>query len=149
VAKIAAIQKLTELPKDFSALEAEATREGFRFLEKLRTEWESGRNCFNQPGEVVFGVFAGEKLIAIGGLNIDTFVNEAFVGRIRHLYTSKEYRRKGLGTTLIQKLIEHGTKTFKTIRLRTDTTAAAKFYEGMGFRAINDETATHEWTPET
>jgi len=139
------IQLITELPNDFSVLESESKRDGFRFLEKMRLEWDSGKDRFNKTGEALYGIFADGRLVAIGGVNLDPYATEPSIGRVRHLYVLKEYRKQGLGATLVKKILENGSKYFSRVRLRTDTVAAAKFYENFGFETVTDESASHQW----
>ncbi|WP_408009359.1 hypothetical protein ACJROX_03310 [Pseudalkalibacillus sp. A8] len=49
-------------------------------------EYENGKNTFHKPGEALFVVFTPEnKLIAIGGLNIDPYADDPKVERLRRL----------------------------------------------------------------
>ncbi len=49
----------------------ESKDEGFYFLIKLISEYENKINTFNKTGECLYGIFQGEKLIGIGGLNVN------------------------------------------------------------------------------
>lgn len=138
-------QLITDFPSDFLILETESKIEGFKFLEKMRLEWDSEKNRFNKVGEALYGVFEGDKLVAIGGINLDPYANGDSIGRVRHLYVLKAYRKHGLGTALVKKILEHCSKRFSKVRLRTDTIAASKFYEKFGFKAVSDDSASHQW----
>lgn len=138
-------KNLTDLPADFPLLEDESKQDGFRFLEKMRNEWLAGKNRFQKPGEMLYGVFDGEKLVAIGGINVDPYASAPGVGRVRHLYVLKAYRRSGLGQSLVERMLKDGTRYFTSFHLRTDTSAAAAFYESIGFKRVDLESATHEW----
>ena len=94
----AEIMRLEELPLGIEALRAEAARDGFRFIEKLMNEWQSGANRFDAPGEVLIGAFQNESLVAVCGLNIDPYAGDSAVGRLRHLYVLKSARRQRLGS---------------------------------------------------
>ena len=50
------------------ALVAEASAEGFQFIDRLVGEWHIGVNRFSKPGEKLLGVFDGQMVIAVGGL---------------------------------------------------------------------------------
>lgn len=140
------IQIITDLSEDFLLLESESKLDGFKFLEKMRLEWSSGHNRFNEAGEVVYGIFENNKLVAIGGINIDPYTNESKIGRVRHLYVQRDFRKKGYGSFLVKNILTHGSKYFSKVRLRTDTVAASAFYENIGFKVINDQYASHVWT---
>jgi len=55
--KLIEIQKITRLPAEVLALEKEAVAEGFRFLTRLISEWHSGTNRFNAPGECLMAAY--------------------------------------------------------------------------------------------
>lgn len=112
----------------------QSKEEGFRFVERLVNDYKNGSNTFDQWGEALFGVFNEEgDLIAIGGLNSDPFSNEHSIGRLRRFYVSKEYRRSGLGSLLVKRIIEEAKRNYKTLVLYTDTEQAHKFYLSLGF----------------
>ncbi|MES5939053.1 MULTISPECIES: GNAT family N-acetyltransferase [unclassified Bacillus cereus group] len=111
----------------------ESKDEGFNFLIKLISEYENKINTFNKTGECLFGIFQGEKLIGIGGLNKDPYTENNKIGRLRRLYISKDYRRKGLGNLLLNRLLLHAEKYFKVVVLHTDTKQGDVFYNANGF----------------
>ncbi len=122
----------------------ESQREGFRFLVRLRTEFENGSNCFNAPGEALLGGWHGSDLIAVGGLNRDPYTSESRVGRLRHLYVCPAFRNQGIGQALVEALISIAWPHFSVLQLRTDTQAAALFYERLGFTRMSLPHATHQ-----
>jgi GNAT superfamily N-acetyltransferase len=124
-------------------LRREASEEGFKFIDRLVTEWRDGSNRFNKAGEILLGVFLSDgEMIAVGGLNRD-FAFPSGVGRLRHVYIRAEFRRQGIASALLDRLERHARSRFDLIRLRTDTPEAARFYEGRGYQPIGSETATH------
>lgn len=137
----------TLLPPPWPVLEPlirASEREGFRFLARLRREYEDGSTRFDRAGEVLLGVESGPELIAVGGLTADPYAAEPRVGRLRHLYVSPAHRRRGAGRLLVAALVEAARPHFDTLTLRTDTEAAARFYEALGFApAAGAEHHTH------
>ncbi|MCA9487103.1 MAG: GNAT family N-acetyltransferase [Nanoarchaeota archaeon] len=134
------------LPTGFSKLVELSLGEGFKFVEKMQSEWISRKNRFNSEGEICYALFFDNILVAVCGLNIDPYTNEANVGRIRHLYVHPEFRRKGLGETLVKKILDESKGKFKTIRLRTDSSNASNFYCSIGFvKQTGEEYSTHIW----
>ena len=131
----------------FQELAREAGSEGYHFVDRLRREWTSRSNRFEHSGECLLGIVCDAKLLAIGGLNRDPFTGDDATGRIRHLFVRAECRRVGLGTLLLHELVAHSRNTFKRLRLRTDSPAACKFYEKLGFQPIQEPGATHVWPP--
>jgi GNAT superfamily N-acetyltransferase len=122
----------------------ESRREGFRFLERLQADFLDGSNRFDAPGETLLGAWEGERLIAAGGLNRDPYSPEPRVGRLRHLYVTAECRRSGVGRALVEALVRAAEPHFDLLRLRTDTHAAARFYERLGFTPAASADATHQ-----
>ncbi len=119
---------------DLNKLVEQSKEDGFRFVERLMTDYKSGTNTFNQSGEYLFGVFNDEGvLIAIGGLNNDPYTIDQCIGRMRRFYVSKEYRRHGVGSLLAQKLIAEAKKHYKILVLHTDTEQGNDFYTSLGF----------------
>ncbi len=137
------IVPLLDLPIGVDELRTEAAGEGFRFMDKLVTEWRSDTNRFARPGEVLLGVFQGADLVAVGGLNRDPYAEQDGIGRLRHLYVRKSERRSGIGAALVQQLLNHAKGVFHSVRLRTDTREAADFYVSLEFRPVRDKAATH------
>ena len=136
---------LLDLPLDVEELRTEAAEAGFRFVNKLVTEWHSGTNRFDEPGEVLLGAFQASHLVAVGGLNRDPYANPVEIGRLRHIYVRRSSRRLGVGTLLVRQLLDHARGVFHSVRLRTVTQEAAEFYVGLGFRPVQQKTATHIW----
>ena len=130
-----------ELTPD-DGLVREASEDGFHFIDRLVSEWRDGVNRFDAPGEILLGVFVDDRTIAVGGLNRD-FAYHSGVGRLRHLYVRHAFRGRGVGSALVDRLEHHARRTFETLRLRTDTLEAARFYERRGYKPIDSESATH------
>jgi GNAT superfamily N-acetyltransferase len=137
------IRRLRSLPPDVESLRREAAAQGFRFMDRLCADWASGANIFDRPGEFLLGVFADGKLIGVGGLNVDPYLRRADIGRIRHVYLLKGWRRRGIGRALIRRLLDEARLSFREVRLRTDTEEAALFYAQCGFAAVDDTAASH------
>lgn len=128
------IQQIENLMKyEFKYLVQESKEEGVKFLKKLINEYENELNTFNKSGECLYGIFQGEKLIGIGGLNADPYTENNKIGRLRRFYIAKDYRRIGLGKLLLNKLLSHAEKYFKVVVLHTDTKQGDVFYTANGF----------------
>lgn len=120
------IESLTDLA-------AESEREGFRFVRRLIDEYESGVNRFDRPGEALFLCRQGSAIVALGGLNCDPYSGQNDAGRVRRFYVAAGMRRRGVGSLLLQTIISEAKHRFTLLTLRTDTAAAASFYEAHGF----------------
>jgi GNAT superfamily N-acetyltransferase len=110
-----------------------STAEGFRFLARLAAEWNAGIVRFDGAGEVLLGGYEAAQLVAVGGLTIDPFSDIAGVGRLRRVYVLPNARKRGIGTRLVRALESAALGHFTELVLRTDTAAAARFYETLGY----------------
>lgn len=135
------MSRLLALPAGLAALESEAVSEGFGMITRLRTEWESGANRFDCEGEVLLGAFRADRLLGIGGLNRDPYINGPRVGRLRHLYVMKDERYSGIGRSLVESILRHAGGNFDSIRLWTDR--AVSFYDRLGFDRLDGPKVTH------
>ncbi|CEG26196.1 GNAT family N-acetyltransferase [Bacillus sp. B-jedd] len=126
------IEQLMDI--DINVLAKESKEEGFRFVERLVNDYESGMNTFCLPGEALFAVFthAGEPA-AIGGLNRDPFSAEKAIGRLRRFYVRQIYRRTWIGSLLLTEILSEAKKHYDTVVLHTDTVEADEFYTSYGF----------------
>jgi GNAT superfamily N-acetyltransferase len=133
-----------QLPlSEFDELVAEASVQGFKFLSTMQAEWDVGENRFSGDGEAFYGVFVQEKLVAVGGLNRDPFVNAPTIGRLRRIYVRAAWRRRGIGAALVAAMLSDARQSFHTVRLRADNPGAARLYERFGFQPCSDPGATH------
>lgn len=99
------VTSVTPEHEGFARLATQARAEGYRFVDRLVAEWRSGANRFAAPGECLLGVVDGEDLLAIGGLNIDPYMDDGDTGRLRHVYVRIDRRNQGLGRLLVGALI--------------------------------------------
>jgi GNAT superfamily N-acetyltransferase len=112
----------------------ESKEEGFRFIERLDDDYKNGINTFNKPGEGIYSVLNKDnELVAIGGMNVDSFSGQKGVGRLRRFYVSKKHRRHGIGSLLLKRIISDAKQSFKIVVLYTDTKNADQFYQSFGF----------------
>jgi GNAT superfamily N-acetyltransferase len=142
------IERLHELPpKSVELLVGEREQAGLGFVRRLVDEWASGQNRFDHPGEAFFAATLAGRLVGVCGLNIDPYTSAPRAGRLRHLYVLIEHRHLGVGRQLVGEIIRAARDGFESLRLRTSNPAAARLYEGMGFRrcdATDDRTHVME-----
>ena len=112
--------------------------EGKNYENFLNMGWSSNQiiNQLNQNTNLSFGAFYNNSLVSfiIGNLfNIEK-ISEY---EILLLYVSKRFRKKGLGTQLINKIKENNSR-LKTIYLEVSKTNSegVLFYKKMKFRTI-------------
>lgn len=128
----------------FEFLLSASLREDFRMLLRLQENWNSGKNRFSRTGEKLLGAFARDRLVGVCGRNIDPYFPMARFGRVRHLYVDPEYRRLRVGTMLVKAMIEGAACFFEAMNVRAPVEAFA-FYEGLGFRRVEDADVTHRY----
>ena len=88
----------------FAALRTESLEQHFNMLRRLAENWQSGKNRFTAPGETLLGAFVNPQLVGVCGINSDPFSPQPRAGRIRHLYISERYRRRGSASSCWSRL---------------------------------------------
>jgi GNAT superfamily N-acetyltransferase len=135
---------MTSLAEDIAALLAASLAEGHNLVKRLGDDWNDGSNRFDRPGEIALQARLGAKLVGVGGLNRDPYLDDPAVGRLRHLYVLPDARGKDVGRELVLTLLDEARLTFRRLRLRTSQPEACLFYLALGFEETPDEPdATH------
>lgn len=140
---VAEPRAIAELPPDVDRLLDAAAGEGHNLMSRLVEEWRDGSNRFDGPGEVLAEVRCGGALCGVGGVNVDPYIDDPTVGRIRHVYVHPSRRRQGVGKTLIEYLVEHARGHFERVRLRSLRDPGPDFYAALGFASTDEPDATH------
>jgi len=130
-------------PDDLEALVLSSEHEGYRFLVRLRDDWRSGRNRFERTGERLVTARVADELVGIGGITIDPYARDIGVGRLRHLYVSAKARRRGIGRAIVRHLLDDARGRFESVRLRVADGEGGRFYERIGFAAVDEEAVSH------
>jgi len=139
------VRRSEGLPAGLDLLVTESTREGHRFLERLRDDWRSGTNRFDGRGEALFVAYVDSGLAGICGLNQDPHASGSDVGRLRRLYVGLLFRRQGVGRCLVERALSLAREHYGIVRLRTDNSGAVAFYESLGFSSAGPPAeATHQ-----
>jgi len=134
----AVIVRVSELSRvRLAGLLVESEASGYRFLRRLVDEWERGVNCFSRPGEVLFAAEAGGEIVGVCGLNVDPYLDDPRIGRVRNVYVRSAYRGRGIGRRLVEEAISAARGHFDRLRLRGEEAGPARLYESLGFRACD------------
>jgi GNAT superfamily N-acetyltransferase len=128
----------------FAAMLAESEASGYRFLRRVVVEWESGANRFSRRGEALLVAEKNAQWVGVCGLNIDPYLDDPRVGRVRNVYVLAACRRTGIGRRLVEDAVARARGKFDILRLRAEEMRAARLYESLGFRACIEVTScTH------
>ena len=126
-------------------LEERAESEGHEFVKRTTTEWTSGVNRFDRPGECFLLASSNDEIIGMCGLNRDPYLDNPVVGRLRHLYVHPDHRRTGVAAALVGACLDRADGNFDRVRLRTANPAADRFYRSIGFESTSEQAATHSY----
>lgn len=137
------VRHIPALPRDFGQLRAEASAEGFRHIETLWEDWQSGHNRFAAPGERLYCATLDGALAGIGGITED-FLDRTGL-RMRRFYIRPAFRRRGVASAIANEVLAHALPLHRPIWLYADTPEAGRFWEGMGFVPAQREKTTHVW----
>jgi tRNA-Thr(GGU) m(6)t(6)A37 methyltransferase TsaA len=132
--KEAALIKVTNLVEwNLDILLRESEKEGYRFVRKLLNQYETGENCFEKTGEVLYVAVIHNEVVGVCGLNQDPYCGKGHVGRVRHLFVRSTFRNQGIAGRLLDKIKEEANEHFTVLTLRTSNPIADKFYRSIGF----------------
>lgn len=130
-------------PPELGGLLDASLAERHGLVRRTLEDWTDGINQFDQPGEAFFLASLDMTTVGMCGLNVDPFIDDPKVGRVRHLYVLPEFRRQNIGRRLVEACLAEAEGVFERVRLRTFDPAAVHFYEAFGFTATNEDAATH------
>lgn len=137
------ILPFTPLGDDYTALLDESLAQGQLMLQRLRDNWESGANRFDQNGETLIAGFINGELAGVCGRNIDPYSADAAQGRVRHLYVAQRFRRNGVGSALVRSILDDVSEYFSCLNTNAPESAYV-FYQELGFVRVTDNaTVTH------
>ncbi|HEY9909831.1 MAG TPA: GNAT family N-acetyltransferase [Thermosynechococcaceae cyanobacterium] len=129
---------------DLSHLLKASQEEGFRSIRRLIDDWESGLNRFDHPGEILLSAYDGRALIGVCGLNCDPYEPSGRVSRVRRSYVLSQYRRQGVGSALLNRIVAEARLGFDRLHVRTDHVIGDRFFCALGFIPSPDsENYTH------
>jgi GNAT superfamily N-acetyltransferase len=134
------LDRVTEaLPEGFAALQAEASGEGFRMLDRLARDWEAGADRYARDGEALLAARVDGALAGIGGLTHDPVLMDAL--RMRRFYVGPRFRRLGVARRLADALLALPRSHRTLITVNAGTPDAPAFWEALGF--VRDSGGSH------
>ena len=131
---------IENLPDDFDVMRVEACSEGYRFVERLATDWEAGVTRFDRDGEALVGARVDDVLAGIGGLTLDPVVSGAL--RMRRFYVRPSFRKHGIGRKLVGTLLEYPRRSGQVVVVNASGGSPA-FWEKLGFAPDMRDGHTH------
>lgn len=137
------VEKIDSLPDEIDVLIDESLREGFGAVSKLKSAYLKGSNIFSNNGEGLFAAYSQNNLVGICGLNIDPYLTDSSIGRLRHLYVLTKYRKQGFGTLLVEAAEQIAIQNFTLLRLYTSDKEASLFYQRIGYTLTEGEHVSH------
>jgi GNAT superfamily N-acetyltransferase len=133
------IMRLDDLAYDrLAEMLAESEASGYRFLRRVVDEWSRGDSRFSHPGEALLVAESQGRWVGICGLNIDPYLDDPRIGRLRNVYVLAEWRRCGIGRRLVQEAVSRAHGQFDRLRLRAEEAGPARLYESLGFCRFHD-----------
>ncbi len=126
-----------------SPLLKKSQSEGYNLVLRLTENWASGANQFDKPGEALYAAEHEGRFLGVGGRSVDPYLDDPAIVRVRHVYILPEWRNFGIGSALMKKILAVPPGLFKKMTLRTLNPVARKFYERLGFDAVDDGPVTH------
>jgi len=130
------------LPADIGTLSPFATDEGVGIIDTLITEWASGANRFDGPGEALFTARVAGRLVGTGGITRDRNFPQAL--RMRRFYVHPEHRNAGIAQSLATRLVADARRHTGWLTCHAGTAAGVRFWERMGFVPVVAATHSHE-----
>lgn len=129
-----------DLPEGFAALRAEADAEGHRNLSRLADEMAGAPELFT----ALLAAFDGGDLVGVGGLTAEPADPSA--QRMRRLYVAPRARRAGVGRALANALLNEALGLTRHVTVHAGDPAAARFWEALGFAAVEGRPWSHEFS---
>ncbi len=135
------LEKVVEgLPPGFEVMRAEALAEGYRFLERLAADWDSGALRFTKAGEALLAAYSGRVLVGMGGLTVDPVMRDAL--RMRRFYVRHAFRRHHIGRMLATALLDRAARTKRPVTVN-GAAGSDRFWESLGFVPDKRDGHTH------
>lgn len=144
---VADIRRVYGLPPDMGRLVALSEAEDFAMVARMVQRWSDGSNRFDKPGEALVEARSGGFLVGIGGINVDPYLDDPNVGRIRHLYVDPAFRGQSIARGIVERLVALSDGRFDRVRVRAGPPGAGAFYDAIGFEACDEPAATHQSVP--
>jgi GNAT superfamily N-acetyltransferase len=132
------------LPDGFESLRSEARAEGYRHLDRLAADWDSGALRFARSGEALLVAYVDGEIAGIGGITLDPALPGSF--RMRRFYVRKGFRKLGIGRRLAAALIAGQAESRAPVTVNA-AAGSVPFWESLGFFPDERDGHTHRLIP--
>jgi GNAT superfamily N-acetyltransferase len=141
---VAVVRVTDGLPGGLDRLAVAAAAEGVGIVERLIAEWDAAEQRFDGQGEALFAAYVEGALSGFGGVTVEAQGPEPAM-RMRRLYVLPELRRQGVARTLAGAMMQQGFQSVPLLTVKAGaSTAAAPFWESLGFVPVDRPGLTHE-----
>jgi predicted acetyltransferase len=128
------------LPIDFPELEADATVDGHRHVARLAAEFTLNRAMFH----AIYTCRVNGELAGIGAITDEPAMTSHSMWRMRRLYVHRQFRRREVARTIANILLLEAENKVSIVTVHAGNDGAAKFWEAIGFRRVEDRAWSHE-----
>jgi GNAT superfamily N-acetyltransferase len=130
-------------PYDWTEILGASQAEGCNMVHRLLTEFHTGANRFDAPGQALFVHLHGSAVVGVAGLNVEPETCFGPAGRIRRLYIVPGCRHRGLASSLIQEIASLAAGLYEVLTVNVGGLSARGFYERLGFVPVDHPRITH------
>ena len=130
----------TILPVDFPELEADATADGHRHMTRLAAEFTLNRAIFH----ATYTCRVNGRLAGVGAITDEPAMTVQPMWRMRRLYVHRQFRRREVARTIASALLLEATSKVSIVTVHAGNDGAAKFWQAIGFRPVEDQAWSHE-----
>jgi GNAT superfamily N-acetyltransferase len=128
------------LPADFPELEADATADNHRHMARLAAEFTLDRAMFH----AIYTCRVNGGLAGVGAITDEPAMTAHSMWRMRRLYVHRQFRRRGIARTIANALLLEAENNVSVVTVHAGNDGAAKFWEAIGFRRVEDRAWSHE-----
>ncbi|WP_407159393.1 GNAT family N-acetyltransferase [Bradyrhizobium sp. STM 3557] len=128
------------LPADFPELEADATADGHRHMTRLAAEFALNRTIFH----ATYTCRVNGRLAGVGAITDEPAMTVQTMWRMRRLYVHRQFRRREVARTIASALLLEATSKVSIVTVHAGNDGAARFWEAIGFRPVEDQEWSHE-----
>jgi predicted acetyltransferase len=128
------------LPADFRELEADATADGHLHMTRLAAEFTLNRAMFH----AIYTYRMNGELAGVGAITDEPAMTAHPMWRMRRLYVHRQFRRREVARTIASALLLEAENRVSIVTVHAADDGAAKFWEAIGFRRVEDRAWSHE-----